>query len=210
MKYVYFSPILSLLIIFSVSVHAKSVNITSGSVKITGGTLVNNVGQPYEQFAQFNLNGNNFSFITNNPQPFSDFYFYDFFRYGLEADTDFTLNNLSFPFKNNEGLFATVQYRGSNYSRIGHSSQNVLNFQLIDNNLKVSSSAPYKATTQFSMNGNLLLKCSPNAPAPCNAMIQRVKVFGKGTLTVNFRRWIPSDGQWAWLCVDSLSYDLEK
>jgi hypothetical protein len=197
--------------VFVVSLSAKSINVTSGFVKIGGGATPNSVGQPNEVFSEFNLQGDSFSFVTASyPSHSVTGYFSTFFPWALDGGQRFSLADLNYPFQGWSYQFAQVSYRGAFYSRIIHNQQNMLNFDLTNNTLKISRTAPYTASTRFTMNGNILLKCHPSAVPQCNSRIQTVKAFGKGTLTVSLSRWEPSDEQWAWLNVKSLRFDFEE
>lgn len=201
---------ITILTCFTLSVHGRSVVITSGSINLAGNGLVNSVGQPSQIMTSFNLVGRDFSLVTE-PQPlFHGNLLLGYFSYGLEAGDHFSIDDLNFPFGTFEAKFATVTSRGNNYTKTVHTAQNAILFHFSRNDSMISLLPPYSATVPFTMHGSILLKCHELAPAPCTGMIQRMRVHGRGTLKISYSRWTPADGQWAWLYVKTLKFEFSE
>ena len=191
---------------------AKSVQLKQGYANIAGThPYMSNSGEFYQFNWEINVNGNNFTFDSFVLPNFNSG-FTGLFRGIYDTGQNITIPNFSFPFHQQEQA-GVAEFQSFTYTKVQLNSQNVLNFRATSNQVVITATSSTAATASvpFNATGNLILKCaSPEVAPDCNAPIRRVRVYGKGTMTYTFRRWIPSDGQWAWLNVKSVRFDFEE
>lgn len=195
-------------------IFGKAVKINQGYVNITGkDQQFSSTGEYYGFEWEIKVEGNNFILDTFTAPNFNSG-FQGLFQGIYDTGQNISISNYNFPFPNfvwEQAGFAS--YKSFSYSKIQLTPQNVLYFTPTSNQAVITATSPTSATASipFNMTGNLILKCASPTYAPdCVAPIRRVRVYGSGTMTYTFRRWTPSDGQWAWFNIKSVSFDFEE